>query len=154
MQITEGRNSRARWIQRGVIAVAVVALLAGAAFVWGNRLYADTQQASTQRSADASVFRSESLRNVAAVRAADSAASSENWEARLAEDTAARQASSIGSAIGSAANSAASYVPLEVRLAEDTAARQASSIGSAADSAAGSLRGVAAVRIVDSTTAP
>ena len=54
-----------------LIAAAVVALLAGAAYVWGNRLNADTQPAGTQRSADASAARYGSMRGVAAVRAVE-----------------------------------------------------------------------------------
>ena len=65
------RNSGSRWVQRALIAAAVLALLAAAAYVWGNRLNADTQQASTQRSADASASRYGSLRGLAAVRAVD-----------------------------------------------------------------------------------
>ena len=71
MQVQGSSNSGSRWVQRALIAAAVVALLVGAAYVWGNRLNADTQQASTQRAADASASRYGSLRGLAAVRAVD-----------------------------------------------------------------------------------
>jgi hypothetical protein len=74
MQVEEYSNSRSRWIQRALIAVAAVALLAGAAYVWGNQLNADTQQASTQRSVEALASRYRSLSGLAAVRAVDSVA--------------------------------------------------------------------------------
>ena len=57
MQVQRSSNSGSPWVQRALIASAVVALLVAAAYVWGNRLNADTQQASTQRAADASASR-------------------------------------------------------------------------------------------------
>ncbi len=74
METKRGSNSGARWIQRGVIAIAVVALLAGAAYMWGNRLSADTLPASSQRAAEASASSYGSLRGMSAVRALDAAA--------------------------------------------------------------------------------
>ena len=71
MQVKGSSNRGSRWVQRALIAAAVVALLAGAAYVWGNRLNADTQHVGTQRSADASASRYGSLRGLAAVRAVD-----------------------------------------------------------------------------------
>ncbi len=73
MENKRGSNSGVRWIQRGVIAIAVVALLAGAAYVWGNRLSADTLQTSSQRTEASS---SGSLRGLAAVRSIDAASRS------------------------------------------------------------------------------
>ena len=71
MEVQASSSSGSRWIQRALIAAAVLALLATAAYLWGNRLNADTQQASTQRSADASASRYGSLHGLAAVRAVD-----------------------------------------------------------------------------------
>jgi len=71
MQVEGKTNSGSRWAQRALIAVAALALLAGAAYVWGNQLNAEIQQTSTQRSADASAARYGSLRGLAAVRAVD-----------------------------------------------------------------------------------
>ncbi len=69
MQAQGNSNSRSRWFQRGLIAVVVVGLLIGAAFVWGNSLRADTQQSAVQSAAHYG-----SLNGVSAVRAADAAA--------------------------------------------------------------------------------
>ena len=71
METNRGSNNTVRWIQRGVIAIAVVALLAGAAYVWGNRLSADTLQTSSQRTEA-----SGSLSGLAAVRSVDAASRS------------------------------------------------------------------------------
>ena len=74
MEVQASSNSGSRWVQRALIAAAVLALLAAAAYVWGIQLNAGTQQTSTQRSADASASRYGSLRALAAVRAVDAVA--------------------------------------------------------------------------------
>jgi hypothetical protein len=56
------------------VVLAVVAL-AGAAYLWGSRLDADTLQANTLRSSEASVARYGSSLGISAVRAADASAS-------------------------------------------------------------------------------
>ncbi len=77
METNRGSNNTVRWIQRGVIAIAVVALLAGAAYVWGNRLSADTLQTSSQRTEA-----SGSLSGLAAVRSVDAASRSRGGSRR------------------------------------------------------------------------
>ena len=74
MEVQGSSNSGSRWVQRALIAAAVLALLAAAAYVWGIQLNADTQQTSTQRSADASASSYGGLRGLAAVRAVDAVA--------------------------------------------------------------------------------
>jgi hypothetical protein len=59
----------------GLFAVLAVILLAGAAYVWGNRLNADTLQANSQRSSTASSARFAGSLGVSAVRAVEAAAS-------------------------------------------------------------------------------
>lgn len=74
MQVSPTSKRDSRWISRVVIAIAVVALLAIAAYVWGDGLRADTQQSFTQNSSSAASRYGAAL-GVSAVRAADAAVS-------------------------------------------------------------------------------
>ena len=132
MQVEGKTNSGSRWAQRALIAVAVVALLAGAAYVWGNQLNAEIQQTSTQRSADASAARYGSLRGLAAVRAVDVVA---------APRTNALQGIAAVRALEVAA------VPRGNALEVTDAERDNTAMMTAARTS--SLRGVAAVRSAD-----
>jgi hypothetical protein len=89
-----------------LFAVLAVILLAGAAYLWGNRLNADTQQTKTQSLSEASSSRFGSSLGVSAVRAAEAAVSQ------------ASSASRYGSALGISA----------VRAVDAPASRRSSSL--------------------------
>ncbi len=74
MQVSPTSKRDFRSISRVVIAIAVVVLLAIAAYVWGDGLRADTQQSFTQSSSTAASQYGAAL-GVSAVRAADAAVS-------------------------------------------------------------------------------
>jgi hypothetical protein len=94
MQISGTMKPRRRWLGTIVVGIVVIAVLAGAAFMWGSVLKADTTNSTAQsapaapasayngsmglaaiRSADMSLAqaRNTALLGVAAVRAIDSA---------------------------------------------------------------------------------
>jgi hypothetical protein len=64
-----------RLLRIGLLAVVAVIILAGAAYLWGNRLNADTVQANSQNSSAAPAARFGSSLGVSAVRAVEAAAS-------------------------------------------------------------------------------
>jgi len=114
-----------RMFRIGILVVLAVVVLAGAAYLWGNRLNADALQANTQRSSEASAARYGSSLGMSAVRAADASAS----QASLAS----RHGSSLGiSAVRAAdalASRSSSLRGVAVVRSVDQAANASSSLG-------------------------
>jgi hypothetical protein len=126
-----------RMFRIGILAVLAIVVLAGAAYLWGSRLDADTLQANTQRSSEASAARYGSSFGISAVRAADASAS----QASLA----ARYGSSLGISAVRAADASASSAPRYGHVLGVSAVRAAD----VSASRGSNLQGVAAVRAVD-----
>jgi hypothetical protein len=141
-------NMNSTFVQRGVIIVLVGVLLVTAAYVWGNRLSADTKPSPLQ----ASQYRS--LQGVAGVRQLDAAqlrdaAAVASIYAGLRGVAAARAADAavVSAASSSAASQFASFYGVAAARAADAAVVSAASSTGASEFA--SFHGVAAVRAAD-----
>jgi len=89
-----------RMFRIGILAVLAVVVLAGAAYLWGNRLNADALQANTQRSSEASAARYGSSLGMSAVRAADALASRSSSLRGVAVVRSVDQAANASSSLG------------------------------------------------------
>jgi hypothetical protein len=88
----------------GLFALLAVVVLAGAAYLWGNRLNADTLQVDTQSSSETSASRYGSSLGISAVRAADASAS-----LAPSASSASRYGRSLGISAVRAADASASH---------------------------------------------
>ena len=85
----------------GLFALLAVVVLAGAAYMWGNRLNADTLPVDTQRLSETSASRYGSSLGISAVRASEASVSSAS--------SASRYGSSLGISAVRAADASASH---------------------------------------------
>ena len=139
MQASGTSKTHWSWVRRGLLIVGVVALLGGAAYLWGNQLRADSSQTNSPVVAQSLVYttasRFGSFQGMAAVRVVDAAAAQRG---SLRGVAAVRASERTASAVASVQRLNSQGVA-GVRASEQT-------VNAASSLRKTSLRGVAAVR--------